>query len=106
MSAMSEPPPSTDVIQGTLDMLILKALSLEPMHGFVDEGYIIGALRESRLEEGVSAGLWVHGLHEEGSGRLPVELDELIDALRQVRDTGLDPALAFHIAAEEDPIDR
>jgi len=26
--------PSTDVIQGTLDMLILKSLSLEPMHGF------------------------------------------------------------------------
>ena len=25
---------NTDVIQGTLDMLILKALSLEPMHGF------------------------------------------------------------------------
>jgi PadR family transcriptional regulator PadR len=24
----------TDVIQGTLDMLILKTLSLEPMHGF------------------------------------------------------------------------
>lgn len=29
---MSEP--NTEVIQGTLDMLILKALSLEPMHGF------------------------------------------------------------------------
>jgi PadR family transcriptional regulator PadR len=28
------PEPSTDVIQGTLDMLILKTLSLEPMHGF------------------------------------------------------------------------
>jgi PadR family transcriptional regulator PadR len=28
------PAPSTDVIQGTLDMLILKTLSLEPMHGF------------------------------------------------------------------------
>jgi PadR family transcriptional regulator, regulatory protein PadR len=27
-------PQSTDVIQGTLDMLILNALSLEPMHGF------------------------------------------------------------------------
>ena len=27
-------PDSTDVIQGTLDMLILKTLSLEPMHGF------------------------------------------------------------------------
>jgi transcriptional regulator len=26
--------PSTDVIQGTLDMLILKSLSLQPMHGF------------------------------------------------------------------------
>ena len=25
---------STDVIQGTLDMLILKSLTLEPMHGF------------------------------------------------------------------------
>jgi transcriptional regulator len=26
--------PSTDIIQGTLDMLILKTLSLEPLHGF------------------------------------------------------------------------
>lgn len=26
--------PSTDVIQGTLDLLILKTVSLEPMHGF------------------------------------------------------------------------
>ena len=30
--AMGEP--TTDVIQGTLDLLILKTLSLEPMHGF------------------------------------------------------------------------
>jgi PadR family transcriptional regulator PadR len=28
------PKPSTDLIQGTLDLLILKSLSLEPMHGF------------------------------------------------------------------------
>jgi transcriptional regulator len=27
-------PSSTDVIQGTLDLLILKSLSLQPMHGF------------------------------------------------------------------------
>jgi transcriptional regulator len=27
-------PDNTDVIQGTLDMLILKSLSLAPMHGF------------------------------------------------------------------------
>src|SRR5260221_8156505 len=26
--------PTTDLIQGTLDMLILKSLSLQPMHGF------------------------------------------------------------------------
>jgi PadR family transcriptional regulator len=26
--------PNTDVIQGTLDMLILKTLSLQPMHGY------------------------------------------------------------------------
>ena len=29
-----EPNTNTDLIQGTLDMLILKTLSLEPMHGF------------------------------------------------------------------------
>ena len=28
------PPASSDVLQGTLDLLILKALSLEPMHGW------------------------------------------------------------------------
>lgn len=26
--------PSTDLIQGTLDMLILKSVSLQPMHGY------------------------------------------------------------------------
>lgn len=26
--------PTTDVIQGTMDMLILKTLSLQPLHGF------------------------------------------------------------------------
>jgi transcriptional regulator len=31
---MDEGTASTDVIQGTLDMLILKTLSLEPMHAF------------------------------------------------------------------------
>jgi PadR family transcriptional regulator PadR len=27
-------PPSTDLLQGTLDLLILKMLALEPMHGW------------------------------------------------------------------------
>jgi PadR family transcriptional regulator, regulatory protein PadR len=34
VDAMRQDSATTDVIQGTLDMLILKALSLEPMHGF------------------------------------------------------------------------
>lgn len=33
-NAQNESSTNTDVIQGTLDMLILKTLSLEPMHGF------------------------------------------------------------------------
>jgi PadR family transcriptional regulator len=33
-SFIAMPEPNTDVIQGTLDMLILKTLSLEPLHGF------------------------------------------------------------------------
>ena len=33
-SGQSTDNPNTDVIQGTLDMLILKTLSLGPMHGF------------------------------------------------------------------------
>lgn len=28
------PEPNTDVIQGTMDMLILKTLSLQPLHGY------------------------------------------------------------------------
>lgn len=31
---MAEPAQRDDVLQGTLDMLVLKALSLEPMHGW------------------------------------------------------------------------
>jgi len=32
--ASSSPTPPNDVVRGTLDLLILKALSLEPMHGW------------------------------------------------------------------------
>jgi PadR family transcriptional regulator, regulatory protein PadR len=34
LGIQDEAQPMTDVIQGTLDMLILKSLSLAPMHGF------------------------------------------------------------------------
>jgi PadR family transcriptional regulator, regulatory protein PadR len=34
MSPPSDSLDNTDIIQGTLDMLILKTLSLQPMHGF------------------------------------------------------------------------
>jgi transcriptional regulator len=62
--------PTTDVIQGTLDMLILKTLSLEPMHGF-------GIAR--RIEQ-IS-----HGVFKVNPGSLMVafqrlERDGLLDA--------------------------
>ena len=31
---MAFPPPSSDVLRGTLDLLVLKTLTLEPMHGW------------------------------------------------------------------------
>jgi PadR family transcriptional regulator, regulatory protein PadR len=34
LSGASLDEPNTDVIQGTLDLLILKSLSLQPMHGY------------------------------------------------------------------------
>jgi hypothetical protein len=38
---MAEKP--SDLVQGTLDMLILKTLALEPMHGY---GIAVGAARD------------------------------------------------------------
>src|SRR5262245_18589560 len=78
MSAMNEPEPSTDVIQGTLDMLILKALSLEPMHGF-------GIAR--RIEQ------TSRGVFKVNPGSLLVafqrlERDGLVDAAWQQTDSG------------------
>src|ERR1700758_2275000 len=34
MPSSKEMPPSTDLLQGTLDLLILKTLALAPMHGW------------------------------------------------------------------------
>ena len=34
LNAEGNVPPSTDLLQGTLDLLILKTLALEPMHGW------------------------------------------------------------------------
>ena len=67
------PEMSRDVVQGTLDMLILRSLSLEPMHGFgiakrieqvsqgvfkVNPGSLLVALR--RLErQGLLGGDWL-----------------------------------------------
>jgi PadR family transcriptional regulator, regulatory protein PadR len=69
---MAAPHPPTDLVQGTLHMLILKTLALEPMHGYgigvrleqisrgvfqVNGGSLFPALR--RLErEGLITGDW------------------------------------------------
>jgi PadR family transcriptional regulator len=39
-------PPNSDVLQGTLDLLILKALSLEPMHGWAVSQRILQMSRD------------------------------------------------------------
>ena len=67
---MSESEPSTDVIQGTLDMLILKALSLEPMHGF----------GISRRIEGTSRGVFKVNPGSLLTAFQRLERDGLIDA--------------------------
>ncbi len=63
--------PNTDVIQGTLDMLILKTLSLEPIHG-----YGIGR-RIEQISRGVfkvNAGSLLTALHRlERAGWLDAE---------------------------------
>ena len=47
---------NTDVIQGTLDMLILKTLSLEPMHGFgIGAAHRTDLSRRVQSESGVAA---------------------------------------------------
>ena len=46
-------PKSADVIQGTLDMLILKALALEPMHGWGISNHIQQMSRDTfRIGQG------------------------------------------------------
>jgi PadR family transcriptional regulator PadR len=67
---VSESEPSTDVIQGTLDMLILKALSLEPMHGF----------GISRRIEGTSRGVFKVSPGSLLTAFQRLERDGLIDA--------------------------
>ena len=62
--------PSTDVVQGTLDMLILKSVSLQPMHGYgigrrieqisrgvfrINPGSLLTALKRVRAAKSPSA---------------------------------------------------
>ena len=94
---MEKGEPDTDLIQGTLDMLILKALSLEPMHGYgiarrieatsrgvfrVNPGSLLAAF--ARLErEGLIDGAWaqtatgrrarIYSLTQPGRRQLEVE---------------------------------
>jgi len=39
----TDQPPSQDILRGTLDLLILKALSWEPLHGYAVARWIEGA---------------------------------------------------------------
>lgn len=72
--------PNTDVIQGTLDMLILKILSLGPLHGY-------GIARRIEDESGdvfkVNPGSLLTGLRRmERAGWLDAEWDETENSRR------------------------
>ena len=65
------PKPSTDVIQGTLDMLILKTVSLAPMHGY---GIARRIEQVTRGVFKVNPGSLLTALHRlERAGRLDAE---------------------------------
>ena len=100
---------STDLIQGTLDMLILKSLSLQPMHGFgvtqrieqisqgvfrVNPGSLLLAFQ--RMErQGLIGGEWsasennrrakYYSLTRKGRKRLEIEADRLEPACSRDR---------------------
>ena len=49
---MPDPRKTSDLVQGTLDMLILKTLALEPMHGYGIAQHIQQMSEILRVEEG------------------------------------------------------
>ena len=64
-------PPSTDLLQGTLDLLILKTLALEPMHGW---GIALRIQQVSKLALQIGLGSLYPALHRlEYKGWLQVE---------------------------------
>jgi PadR family transcriptional regulator, regulatory protein PadR len=64
-------PPSTDLLQGTLDLLILKTLALEPMHGW---GIALRIEQVSKLALQIGQGSLYPALHRlEYKGWLQVE---------------------------------
>jgi PadR family transcriptional regulator PadR len=64
-------PPATDLLQGTLDLLILKTLALEPMHGW---GIALRIQQVSKLALQIGQGSLYPALHRlEYKGWLQVE---------------------------------
>jgi len=93
--------PSTDVISGTLDMLILKTLSLAPMHGFgiarrveqmsrgfgrqIDASRVV-AIEDSRtgLRSARAAGLRTLGLATSYPANTLIEAEHVLADISQV----------------------
>src|SRR5271166_3971163 len=59
-------PPSTDLLQGTLDLLILKTLALEPMHGWGISQRIQQVSRDSLQVQQGSLYPALHRLEQQG----------------------------------------
>jgi transcriptional regulator len=91
------PPPELDLIRGTLDLLILKALGWGPLHGLATLRWIEQGSRQAlQIEEGAL----YPALHRmENKGWLDSEWG-YTDAGRRARFYRLTPAGRRHLAAE------
>ena len=97
------PPPKTDLLQGTLDMLVLKTLELEPMHGW---GIAQRILQVSGDVLRVEQGSLYPALHRlEMQGFIAAEWG-LSENNRRARYYRLRPAGRKRLAAESDSWER
>lgn len=95
--------PNTDLIQGTLDMLILKTLSLEPLHGF---GIARRIEQVSRGVFKVNPGSLLTALKRlERAGWVDAEWRQT-ESSRRARYYSLTPAGHAHLAVETDSWSR
>jgi PadR family transcriptional regulator PadR len=98
-SAVPAPLADLDLLQGTLDLLILKTLAWQPMHGYAIAQFLA---ERSRGELAVAGAALYQGLHRLERKRLIRSRWGTSDTNRRVRIYDLTPAGREQLVAEED----